>query len=132
LQFDRQTVDAIAQTGWLGPVVKNMSQMRSTRFAYYFRAQHTVRVIPYFLYHLVIRRRKEAGPTTTCIKFAVRKKQSLTTASTAVNTLLSTVPVFTAKRPLGALFATHMKFLWSQFVTPYLIVVHCTVLAGID
>jgi len=81
-------------------------------------------VIPVFLYHGGICRLKKTRPTAARVEFTVGQEKRFAAASTVVYALLFTIPIFTRKRALGALFTANMEFLWCQLIAPYFIIVH--------
>src|SRR5438445_13185776 len=75
VQLDRGAVDAVAQAGWLGAVVKDVAQVPAAIRARDLGPDHEVRVVRRLLDGSSLRRGVEARPATVGIELRLRLEQ---------------------------------------------------------
>lgn len=68
-ELQRCRINTISQPRWLGAVVKNMSEMRFTAAAKYFRSPHEETIVTFFFYMILIDGFIKAWPSTAGMIF---------------------------------------------------------------
>ena len=111
LEFQCRRIHAIAQTGRLGAIGENMTEMRIALAAERFSPLHTVTPVAFLNDFVRSFWLPKTGPTRVRVVFAFRVKQLVAATYATINTLDFIVAEFTRERRFRALFTGHMILL---------------------
>ncbi len=101
-EFQRCGIDAVAQTGRIGAIFEQMSQVGVTIAANDFHSFHVMTVIVLLLDVLLGHWGEEAGPPASRIIFGVRTEQFASAADAPIQPLFMVVPVFACEGFFGS------------------------------
>lgn len=115
---DREGINTVAQTGGVGAIREDMSEVAIAFGADHFGPDHAVAVIADFLDRLWIDHVVEAGPTGTGIELGAGIKQGRTAARAMKIAIAFEIVIDPGPGAFGALLAEHMILLRSQLGFP--------------
>lgn len=118
-EFQRCRIDAVAKSGWIGSIIKDVTEVRVALAAHDFRPNHPVAVIRFTFDVLLRRWRPEAGPAGTRFKFCFRAEQWLPAAYAHVCPGIVVVPIFARERALSPLFSRDFKLQRCELFLPF-------------
>src|SRR6266478_8684489 len=105
LQFQRCRIDAVAQAGRAGPVVKHVSEMAVAFRTKHLGPDHAVADVAFLVDMALGRRLGKARPAAAGIELGVGFEQRLPTAGADVGAGPLLMLIFAGERPLGRLLA---------------------------
>src|SRR4029079_3497211 len=110
-EFQRNGVEAVAQSGWGWPVVEYMTKVAGAALAADFDASHAVAAVFDIGDVVRIERRREAGPPSAGFEFRAGTKQRQAAQPAGVNPFLLVIQEETAERAFSAMLQENVALL---------------------
>src|SRR4051794_12013288 len=112
MKYQRQTIHAVAQAGWLGAVVKHMTEMAAAAPAMNFGPQHSKHAVFCFA-HGIFERSVKTRPTSATFELRLRGEQRQVATGAGEDALPMLFEQRARAWPLGALLAQNLVLLWA-------------------
>jgi hypothetical protein len=106
-------VDAVAQSGGIWTVGKDVAEVRIARLAPHFNAHHSMRGIGVFGDNSVDVWLRKAGPPASGFKFIPRGKERFAATDTAIHPFAMMVPIDPREGSLRRTLARYGILLWA-------------------
>lgn len=126
-ELQRGRVDTVAESCWLWPVRKDMTQMSCTLLAVDFCSHHGVRPVSTRFYNFggsISKRltfgRVKGGPAAAWLILCLRTEQICTTANTLIHSICKVIVVCSTERRFSPSFSCDIVLFRRQFFLPVL------------
>ncbi len=113
-EVERRTIHAIAQAGWAGPVVEDVTKMRAAGCAQSFGADHSVGTVDVGGDRVVGQRIEETRPSRAAVELGVAAEQFGIAHDAVVGAIVVTVPVLAGEGPFGGAALGHLELLRAE------------------
>lgn len=120
-EFDRHPIDAIAQTGWLGAVVKDVALMPITTGTVHFRARIQQEIVGLGGNHVGGDRLPEARPTRSAVELVLRRPEREVASRAGVGARSLILMQGVGEGPFRPFLSQNMKLFLSQAPLPLLL-----------